>query len=111
MALEQVAIWYALAVGLGMGAGIFVSGRLIDRFGARNKTAYASIPALSLALALPFFLGFASADRWEVALALLCVPLFLNSFFLPATVTFVQGEVDPGAREIGKGSGRERGGQ
>ena len=100
MTLEEVAIWYALAVGIGMGAGIFVSGRLIDRFGVRNKAAYASIPALSLLLALPFFLGFATAERWEVALALLCVPLFLNSFFLPATVTFVQGEVDPDARVI-----------
>jgi predicted MFS family arabinose efflux permease len=100
MTLEDVAIWYALAVGLGMGAGIFVAGRLIDRFAVKNKAAYASIPALSLLLALPFFLGFAAADRWEVALALLFVPLFLNSFFLPATVTFVQGEVDPGARVI-----------
>jgi predicted MFS family arabinose efflux permease len=100
MTLEDVAIWYALAVGLGMGAGIFVAGRLIDRFAVNNKAAYASIPALSLLLALPFFLGFAAADRWETALALLFVPLFLNSFFLPATVTFVQGEVDPGARVI-----------
>lgn len=100
MTLEDVAIWYALAVGFGMGAGIFVAGRLIDRFAVKNKAAYASIPALSLLLALPFFLGFAAADRWETALALLFVPLFLNSFFLPATVTFVQGEVDPGARVI-----------
>lgn len=100
MRLEDVAIWYALAVGLGMGTGIFVAGRLIDRFAVKNKAAYASIPALSLLLALPFFLGFSAADRWETALALLFVPLFLNSFFLPATVTFVQGEVDPGARVI-----------
>ncbi len=100
MALEEVAIWYALAVGLGMGGGIFISGRLIDRFSVTNKAAYATIPALSLILALPFFLGFAAADRWEISLALLCVPLFLNSFFLPATVTFVQGEVDPHARVI-----------
>lgn len=100
MALEEVAIWYALAVGIGMGAGIFVAGRLIDRFAVANKAAYASIPALSLLLALPFFLGFASVGSWPVALALLCVPLFLNSFFLPATVTFVQGEVDPGERVI-----------
>ncbi|WP_343521514.1 MFS transporter [Sphingomonas sp.] len=100
MALDEVAIWYALAVGLGMGTGIFVSGKLIDRFAVRNKAAYALIPALSLLLALPFFLGFAAAERWEVALALLFVPLFLNSFFLPATVTFVQGEVAPGARVI-----------
>jgi predicted MFS family arabinose efflux permease len=100
MTLDEVAIWYALAVGLGMGTGIFVSGKLIDRFAVKNKAAYASIPALSLVLALPFFLGFAAAERWEVALALLFVPLFLNSFFLPATVTFVQGEVAPGARVI-----------
>ena len=100
MTLDEVAIWYALAVGLGMGTGIFVSGKLVDRFASRNKAAYATIPAVSLVLALPFFLGFAAADRWEIALALLFVPLFLNSFFLPATVTFVQSEVDPGARVI-----------
>lgn len=100
MSLEQVAIWYALAVGLGMGAGIFVSGRLIDRYGVANKASYATIPALSLLIALPFFLAFATAASWKVSLAFLCVPLFLNSFFLPATVTFVQGEVDPGSRVI-----------
>ena len=100
MTLDEVAIWYALAVGLGMGTGIFVSGKLIDRYAVRSKAAYATIPALSLLLALPFFLGFAAAERWEVALALLFVPLFLNSFFLPATVTFIQSEVSPGARVI-----------
>lgn len=100
MTLDQVAIWYALAVGLGMGAGIFASGRLIDRFAVRNKAAYATLPALSLLLALPFFLGFVTVDSWQLALALLFVPLFLNSFFLPATVTFVQGEVAPDARVI-----------
>ena len=100
MTLDQVAIWYALAVGLGMGAGIFASGKLIDRFAVRNKAAYATLPAFSLLLALPFFLGFVTVDSWQVALALLFVPLFLNSFFLPATVTFVQGEVAPDVRVI-----------
>lgn len=100
MTLDQVAIWYALAVGLGMGAGIFASGKLIDRFAVRNKAAYATLPALSLLLALPFFLGFVTVESWQLALALLFVPLFLNSFFLPATVTFVQGEVAPDARVI-----------
>ncbi|MFC3580817.1 spinster family MFS transporter [Sphingomonas hylomeconis] len=100
MTLDEVAIWYALAVGLGMGTGIFVSGKLIDRYAVRSKAAYATIPAWSLLLALPFFLGFVAADRWELALPLLFVPLFLNSFFLPATVTFIQSEVAPGARVI-----------
>lgn len=100
MQLSDVAIWYALVVGLCMGGGIFVSGRLIDRYGARSKVAYAVIPALSLLVALPFFICFASAGRWQTALAFFCVPMFLNSFFLSAMVTFVQSEVSPDRRVI-----------
>lgn len=100
MALGDVAIWYALVVAIGMGAGIYASGRLVDRFAARSKAAYASVPAVSLLLALPFFLGFAWAPGWQLALVFLCVPMFLNSFFLSATVTFVQGEVPPERRVI-----------
>ncbi|WP_417450611.1 spinster family MFS transporter [Kordiimonas sp.] len=100
MELGDVAIWYALVVGIGMSAGILVSGRLIDRFGSRSKAAYATIPALSLVLAMPFFLGFVWAPKWESALLFLIVPMFLNSFFLSATVTFVQGEVRPEQRVI-----------
>lgn len=100
MQLGEVAIWYALVVGVCMSAGIYVSGQLIDRFGARSKAAYATIPAISLLLALPFFLGFVWAPHWPLALALLCGPMFLNSFFLSATVTFVQSEVHPSQRVI-----------
>ena len=100
MQLGEVAVWYALVVGVCMSAGIYVSGRLIDRFGARSKAAYAVIPALSLLLALPFFLAFVWAPHWQLALVFLCVPMFLNSFFLSATVTFVQGEVHPDQRVI-----------
>jgi MFS family permease len=100
MELGEVAIWYALVVGLGMGGGIFVSGRLIDKFGARAKTAYAIIPALSLLLAFPFFLGFVWAPEWQLALIFLMAPMFLNSFFLTATVTLVQGEVRADQRVI-----------
>jgi predicted MFS family arabinose efflux permease len=100
MQLSDVAIWYALVVGVGMGAGIYVSGRLIDRFGVRSQAAYAVIPAISLVLALPFFLGFVWAPHWKLALIFLFVPMFLNSFFLSATVTFVQSEVHPNQRVI-----------
>ncbi len=98
MLLSEVAIWYALAVGVAMSAGIYASGRLIDLFGARAKAAYAIIPAVSLVLALPFFLGFVWSPQWREALGFLCAPLFLNSFFLSATVTLVQGEVHPNER-------------
>ncbi|MEL7721047.1 MFS transporter [Citromicrobium bathyomarinum] len=100
MTLEDVAVWYALVVGIGMSAGIYASGRIVDHFAQRSKAAYATVPAVSLVLALPFFLGFAWAPGWELALAFLAVPMFLNSFFLSATVTFVQSEVAPERRVI-----------
>lgn len=100
MTLEDVAVWYALVVGLGMSGGIYASGRIVDYFARRSKTAYATVPAASLVLALPFFLGFAWAPDWRLALAFLAVPMFLNSFFLSATVTFVQSEVAPERRVI-----------
>tara|TARA_R110000751_G_scaffold2018_8_gene8945 strand:+ start:298218 stop:299453 length:1236 start_codon:yes stop_codon:yes gene_type:complete len=100
MTLEDVAVWYALVVGIGMSAGIYASGRIVDRFARRSKAAYATVPAASLVLALPFFIGFAWAPSWKIALAFLLVPMFLNSFFLSATVTFVQNEVAPERRVI-----------
>ena len=100
MTLEDVAVWYALVVGIGMSAGIYASGRIVDHFARRSKTAYATVPAASLVLAMPFFVGFAWSPNWELALAFLAVPMFLNSFFLSATVTFVQNEAAPERRVI-----------
>ncbi len=100
MQLEEVAIYYALVVGIGMSAGIYASGRLIDRFGARSKAAHAWIPALSLLLALPFFLAFVWAPSWPLAIAFLIVPTSLNAVFLSPTVSFVQSEVRPDQRVI-----------
>lgn len=103
MTLSDVAVWYALVIAIGMGGGIYASGRIVDRFAARGKAAYATVPAISLILALPFFLGFVWAPTWQLALAFLSVPMFLNSFFLSATVTFVQGEV-PAERRVISGA-------
>ncbi|RYY95011.1 MAG: MFS transporter, partial [Alphaproteobacteria bacterium] len=98
MALNDVAIWYALVVGIAMSAGIFVSGRLIDRFTRKSKVAYAVLPAASLAFAVPFYVGFVWAETWPVALLFLIGPTFLNYFYLSSSVTLVQQEVKPNER-------------
>lgn len=98
MTLNEVALWYALVVGVGMSAGIFVSGRVIDRFARRSKLVYALAPALSLTLAIPFYLGFVWAPHWPLSLALLIGPTVLNYFYLSSTVTLVQEEVRPEER-------------
>ena len=98
MTLEEVAIWSALVVDIGMGAGIFVSGLVIDRFTRRWKQAYALIPAASLTVALPFFIAFVWAPTWQLSLAFLMGPYIFNFFYLSSSVTLVQEEVRPDQR-------------
>ena len=98
MALSQVAVWYALVVGIGMSAGIFVSGRVIDRFRRKSKAVYAIAPVISLTLAVPFYLGFVWAPTWPLALTFLIGPTFLNYFYLSSAVALVQEEVQPEER-------------
>jgi MFS family permease len=94
----QVAIWYALVVAIGMGGGILASGYVLDRFVHRTKAAYAIIPAITLALAIPFYIGFVWAPTWPLALVLLLGPCFLNYFYLSSSVALVQEEVRPDQR-------------
>ena len=98
MSLSDIALWYALVVGIGMSAGIFISGRVIDRFARRSKKVYALAPVISLTLAIPFYLGFVWAPTWPVALAFLIGPTFLNYFYLSSAVALVQEEVRPEER-------------
>jgi MFS family permease len=100
MTLPEIALWYALAVLFGMGAGMLVSGRAIDRFTRRTRTAYALAPALSLVVALPFYLAFVWAPGWPLALALLTVVMLFNYVYLPSAVALVQEEVRPDQRVL-----------
>jgi MFS family permease len=100
MTLSQIAVWYALVVLIGMGGGIAISGRIIDRFTRRSKQAYAWIPAIALMIAAPFFVGFLQAPTWQTATALLIGPMFFNYFYLTSAVAFVQNEVAPDQRVL-----------
>ncbi len=98
MALKQIAVYYAFVVLIGVGGAMFVSGRLIDRYTRRSKQAYALVPAISLALAIPFYLLFVWAPSWHLALLFLVSTLFLNYFYLSSMGTLVQQEVRPDQR-------------
>ena len=100
MTLAEVALYSALVVGIAMSAGIFISGRVIDRFTRKSRQAYALVPAASLALAIPFYLGFVWAPTWQVALLFQIGPTFLNFFYLSSSVTLVQEEVRPDQRVL-----------
>jgi predicted MFS family arabinose efflux permease len=100
MTLSEVAVWYALVVGVFMSGGIFVSGRVIDRFAHHWRPAYGLIPAISLMAAAPLSLGFIWAPSWPLALLFLCGPTSLNYFYLSASVALVQDEVRPDQRVL-----------
>lgn len=100
MDLGDVAVWYALVLALGMGGGMVISGRVIDRMTRKSRTGYAVAPALSLAVAMPFYIGFVWAPGWPLALALLTVVMVFNYFYLSASVALVQEEVRPNQRVL-----------
>jgi MFS family permease len=100
MDFHQIAIWYALAVLIGMGSGMVVSGRIIDRLSQRSRVVYAMGPAASLAVALPFYVAFIWAPGWPLALVLLTVTMVLNYFYLSASVALTQEEVRPDQRVL-----------
>lgn len=100
MTLSEVAVYYALLVGICVSAGMYASGRLVDWLGPRSKTAYAYVPAVGLALAVPLFAGFVWAPSWPLALAFLAIPTGLNYFYLSPAVTLVQEEVQPNQRVL-----------
>ncbi|RHW19485.1 MFS transporter [Sphingomonas gilva] len=100
MELGDVAVWYALVLALGMGGGMVVSGRVIDRMTRRSRAGYAVAPAMSLAIAMPFYIGFVWAPGWPLALALLAVVMVFNYFYLSASVALVQEEVKPNQRVL-----------
>lgn len=100
MILPQIAVWYAIAVAVGMGGGMIFSGRVIDRFALRSRQIYATGPALSLALAMPFYAAFVWAPAWPMALLLLTAVMLLNYFYLSASVALVQEEVQPNQRVL-----------
>lgn len=100
MVLGEVAVWYALVLVLGMGGGMVISGRVIDRMTRKSRAGYAIAPAVSLAVAMPFYIAFVWAPSWPLALVLLAVVMTFNYFYLSASVALVQEEVKPNQRVL-----------
>jgi len=98
MTLQDVAVWYALVALFGMTVSMVVTGRLVDHFARRSKAAYALLPAISLIIAIPLYIGFVWAPSWSMSCLFLVFTMFFNYFYLSSTVTLVQQEVRPDQR-------------
>ena len=100
MTLQEIAIWYALVVLVGMCSGMLVSGRVIDRFAKHSRRVYAIAPALSLIVAMPFYAAFVWTPAWPLALVLLTITMAFNYAYLSCSVALVQEEVRPDQRVL-----------
>jgi predicted MFS family arabinose efflux permease len=100
MTREELSIWYALAIGLGIGLGTWASGALTDMLVKRSKAWFALMPAIAMALAAPFWYFYTQQSEWGMAVIILSAPLFLTIMYLAPALALVQNSVKPSQRTM-----------
>ncbi|NNF15936.1 MAG: MFS transporter [Gammaproteobacteria bacterium] len=88
--IGSLLIWLGIIHGVGYAGGTYLGGVLADRWGARTRAGYALLPALSLIVALPFFVGAYWVDSAVLALVLMFVFVFLIGFYLGPSFSIAQ---------------------
>lgn len=98
--MGEIALWYSLELAVCMGIGTWMAGQIADWLSKRAKIWYALVPAISLAVAIPFFIGFVWAPTWQMSLAFLAIPTLLNNTYLAPALAVVQNSVKPEQRTM-----------
>ncbi len=97
---DELSLWYALVVGVGIGIGTIASGAIVDRMAKRSKVWYALTPLIAMAAATPFWYFYTQATDWPMALGLLFLPLLLNIFYLAPALALVNNSVKASQRTM-----------
>ncbi len=97
---DELSLWYALVVGIGIGIGTIASGAIVDRMAKRSRVWYAIVPLIAMAVATPFWYFYTQAQDWPTALALLILPLLLNIFYLAPALALVNNSVKASQRTM-----------
>lgn len=97
---DELSLWYALVVGVGIGIGTLASGAIVDRMAKRSRVSYAIVPLVAMAAATPFWYFYTQAQDWPMALALLFLPLLLNIFYLAPALALVNNSVKASQRTM-----------
>jgi len=100
MTREELSIYYALALGIGIGLGTWFSGALTDWLVKRSRVWYALMPAIVMGLAAPFWYFYVGAETWQTAILILLAPLFLTIMYLAPALALVQNSVKPSQRTM-----------
>jgi len=97
---DELSVWYALVVGVGIGIGTIASGAVVDRMAKRSRVWYAWVPFIAMAAATPFWYFYTQAQDWPMALGLLFLPLLLNIFYLAPALALVNNSVKASQRTM-----------
>ncbi len=100
MKADELALWYALVIGVGIGIGTIASGVIVDVMAKRSRVWYALTPLIAMAAATPFWYFYTQATEWPIALGLLVMPLLLNIFYLAPALALVNNSVKPSQRTM-----------
>ncbi len=98
LSLAHTSLYLGIGILVLQTTGIWLSGWAADRFGSRNKSAYALVPALLLAVVVPAIVIGSLAPSLGLALVLFCVPILFNAAWLGPVVCAIQHLVVPGMR-------------
>lgn len=90
LSLAETSVFYGVIQLIGGLAGIWLGGALSDRLGAKNRGAYAFVPAFCFLAGLPLFFLAMNANSLWAAWLLFLVPTGLNLTWLGPVVTAVQ---------------------
>ena len=98
MGMVEVGVWLGLAIGITGGLGAYLGGALADRMGRRDARWYVWLPALELAAAVPFVVGFVLLES-RVAALLSFLPFhLLATMYLGPMLSTIQNLVVPRMR-------------
>jgi MFS family permease len=90
LSLTDRALFYSALSLIGGVAGIWLGGVLADKFGSKNKGAYALAPAICFLVALPCFLLAMNVNSMVLAFRLCLIPTGLNLAWLGPVIAAVQ---------------------
>ncbi len=90
LTLAQTSVYYSAIALIGGMAGIWLGGSLADRFGSKNRAAYALVPAICFLVAVPCFLLAMNTKSLAWAFIVFLVPTGLNLTWLGPIITAVQ---------------------
>ena len=100
MTMDELSLWYALVIGVGIGIGTIASGFIVDIMAKRSRVWYALVPLIAMTAATPFWYVYTQAVDWPTGLGLLILPLLLNIFYLAPALAVVNNSVKPSQRTM-----------